>query len=43
MIYFGQFSDVVVLNENNWLDKMDPGSVEFNEILGIVRDKKMTK
>ena len=40
---YGQFSDVVILKENNRLDATDPESRDFYEILESVRDKKMNK
>ena len=40
---YKQFSDVVILKENNRLDEMDPESVKFNKILGMIREGKMSK
>ena len=36
-----QFSDAVVLNKNNRLDETDSESVQFNEILELIRGGKM--
>ena len=40
---YNQFSDVVILKENNPLDATDPESRDFYEILESVRDGKMNK
>ena len=42
-ILYGQFSDVVILRENNWSDATDPESWDFNEIFKRARDWKMDK
>ena len=40
---YNQFSDVVILKENNRLDSNDPESEDFNKILEKVRDGKLDK
>ena len=40
---YGQFNDVVVLKENNRLNATDPESMDFNETLERVRDRKIDK
>ena len=40
-IIYNQFSDVVILKENNRLDSNDPESEDFNKILEKVRDGKL--
>ena len=40
---YNQFSDVVILKENNRLDATDPESTDFYEILESVRDGKMNE
>ena len=40
---YGQFSDIVILKENNRLDVTHPESRDFNEILERMRDGKWTK
>ena len=40
---YEQFSDTVILIENNRLDETDPEILGSNIILGMVRDKKWMK
>ena len=40
---YNQFSDVVILKENNRLDSNDPESEDFNKILEKLKDGKLDK